>query len=116
MGKNNELGQEGENLAADYLKKNGWEIVEMNYRYRRTEIDLIAKKDGFLVFFEVKARTGTAFGNPEDSVDQKKAEHVIRAAEQYITDHDWQGNIRFDIISIIKKGRTELQHFEDAFY
>ncbi len=116
MGKNNELGQEGESLAADYLKNNGWEIVEMNYRYRRTEIDLIARKDGFLVFFEVKSRTGTAFGMPEDSVDQKKAENVTRAAEQYIADHDWQGNIRFDIISIIKKGQTELRHFEDAFY
>jgi putative endonuclease len=116
MGKNKELGQEGEQMAADYLKKNGWEILEMNYRYRRSEIDLIAVKDLHLVFFEVKVRTNTTFGHPEDFVDDKKAENIIKGAEHYIGQIDWRGNIRFDIISIIKKEKPELKHFEDAFY
>jgi putative endonuclease len=116
MGKNKELGQEGEQMAADYLKKNGWQIREMNYRHRRSEIDLIASKDGLLVFFEVKTRTNTTFGLPEDFVDDKKAQNIVRGAEQYIEENDWQGNIRFDIISIIKKADMELEHIEDAFY
>lgn len=116
MGKNKELGQEGEQMAADYLKKNGWQIREMNYRHRRSEIDLIASKDGLLVFFEVKTRTNTTFGLPEDFVDEKKAQNIVRGAEQYIEENDWKGNIRFDIISIIKKADMELEHIEDAFY
>jgi len=116
MGKNKELGQEGEQLAADYLNKNGWEVLEMNYRYSHSEVDLIGQKDGLLVFFEVKTRTSTAFGMPEDFVDEKKAESVIRAANHYIEALNWQGNIRFDIISIVKKKEMELAHIEDAFY
>jgi len=116
MGKNKELGQEGEQMAAEYLNKNGWQIRELNYRYRRSEIDLIASKDGLLVFFEVKTRTNTSFGLPEDFVNDKKAENIIAGAEHYVLENDWQGNIRFDIISIIKKSGMELQHIEDAFY
>lgn len=116
MGKNKELGQEGEQMAADYLKKNGWGILEMNYRHRRSEIDLIASKGQLLVFFEVKSRSNTSFGHPEDFVDDKKAENILKGAEHYIEKLDWKGNIRFDIISITKKEKLELMHFEDAFY
>lgn len=116
MGKNKELGQEGEQLAKEYLQKNGWDILETNYRFSHSEIDLIGKKDGFLVFFEVKTRTNTTYGLPEDFVDEKKAAFVIRAANHYIEEVKWQGNIRFDIISILKKVEMELAHIEDAFY
>jgi putative endonuclease len=116
MGKNKELGQEGEQLAADYLKKNNWKVLEMNYRYSHSEVDLIGQKDQLLVFFEVKTRTNTAFGMPEDFVNEKKAESVIRAANHYVEQINWEGNIRFDIISIVKKDDFELTHIEDAFY
>ena len=116
MNKNKELGIEGEQLAKDYLKKNGWLILEMNYRYRRSEIDLIASKNDLLIFVEVKARSTTAFGLPEQFVDDKKAENIMKAADHYILEKDWKGNIRFDIISIIKKESIELEHIEDAFY
>ena len=116
MGKNNELGQEGEQVATDYLKKRGWIILEMNYRYSRSEIDLIASKDDLLIFVEVKARTNTNFGMPEDFVDEKKAENIMKGADHYIREINWKGNVRFDIISIIKKGHMELQHIEDAFF
>ena len=53
---------------------------------------------------------------PEDFVDKKKAESVIRAANHFIEVNEWHGNIRFDIISIVKKMETELEHIEDAFY
>ena len=116
MNKNKELGQEGEQLAADYLKKSGWKILETNYRFRRSEIDLIASKKDLLIFVEVKTRSSTAYGLPEQFVDEKKADNIMKAANHYIREHDWKSNIRFDIISIIKKVRMELEHIEDAFY
>lgn len=116
MSKNKELGLEGEQLAADYFKKNGWKIHEMNYRYRRSEIDLIISKNDLLTFVEVKTRTNTDYGLPEQFVDEKKAENIFKAADHYILEIDWKGNVRFDIISIIKKEEVELEHIEDAFY
>jgi putative endonuclease len=116
MNKNKELGIEGEQLAKDYLQREGWLILEMNYRYRRSEIDVIASKNDLLIFVEVKARSNTTFGLPEQFVDEKKANNIIKAADHYILEKDWKGNIRFDIISIIKKGSIELEHIEDAFY
>lgn len=116
MGKNNELGQEGEQLAANYLKNKGWDILEMNYRYSRSEIDLIASKNSLLIFVEVKARTNTTYGLPEDFVDEKKDENIMKAADHYINEINWKENIRFDIISIIKKKTMEIEHIEDAFY
>jgi len=116
MSKNKELGQEGEYLAADYLKKKGWKIHEMNYRYSRSEIDVIASKNDLLIFVEVKTRSNTAFGLPEQFVDEKKAKHIMKAAEHYILTIDWKGQVRFDIISIIKKKILEVEHIEDAFY
>ena len=116
MSKNNTLGLEGEQVASDYLKKKGWQILEMNYRYSRSEIDLIASKDKLIIFVEVKTRTNTNYGHPEDFVDEKKAENIQKGAEHYIRETDWKGNIRFDIISIIKKNDLEIAHIEDAFY
>lgn len=116
MSKNKELGQEGECLAADYLKKKGWKIHNMNYRYSRSEIDVIASKNDILIFVEVKTRSNTTFGLPEQFVDDKKAENIVKAAEHYILEIDWKGHIRFDIISIIKKKILEIEHIEDAFY
>ena len=116
MGKNKELGQEGEQLAAEYLSKKGWEILEMNYRYRRSEIDLIATKNELLIFVEVKLRSNLAFGLPEDFVDNKKSRQIMNAAEHYILEYNWKGDIRFDIISVIKTNKQEIEHIEDAFY
>lgn len=116
MGKINKLGSQGEQLAADYLENKGWEILETNYRYSRYEIDLIASKPDILIFVEVKARTNISFGNPETFVDEKKTENIMKAADHYIHEHNWQGDVRFDIISILKKGFMELEHIEDAFH
>ena len=78
MGKNNTLGLEGEQLASDYLKNKGWIIHEMNYRFSRSEIDLIAAKNDLLIFVEVKTRTNTSFGLPEEFVDEKKQKISIK--------------------------------------
>ncbi|MCL4149230.1 UNVERIFIED_CONTAM: hypothetical protein GTU68_052387 [Idotea baltica] len=88
----------------------------MNYRHSRYEIDLIASKPKMLIFVEVKTRTNISFGNPEAFVDDKKAENVMKAADHFIHEHNWKGDIRFDIISILKKDFMELEHIKDAFH
>jgi putative endonuclease len=110
-------GKEGEEMAARFLIEKGFEIVERNYRYKRSEIDLIVKKDKWLVFVEVKLRSSDLYGYPEDFVDYKKAKNIIDGAEQYTYDNNWQGNVRYDIVSIrLLKDKTEIIQIEDAFY
>jgi putative endonuclease len=113
MSRNIIAGREGEEQAALYFEKMGYEIIARNYRYKRAEIDLIIKKENLLVFVEVKLRSTVIFGLPEDAVDEKKEEMVLSAADNYIYENDWKGEIRFDVISIISK--KEIKHFEDAF-
>ncbi len=109
-------GQQGEILAADYLEKKGYEIVTRNFRYKRAEIDIIAQKSSLLVFVEVKARSSNVYGHPEEFVDEKKASLIIEAADHYINMHQWEGLIRFDIVSVMLKPSVSIHHFEDAFY
>jgi len=116
MSKSNESGQLGEQLAADYLKQHGWEILAMNYRHKRAEIDIIASSGKILLFVEVKSRSNMSFGQPEDFVDARKAELIISAADHFIREIDWKDRIRFDIISIDSTAPGKIAHFEDAFY
>lgn len=110
-------GKEGEDLAADFLKGLGYEIVERNYRHKRSEIDLIVKKDNWLVFVEVKMRSSDAFGFPEEFVDYKKAKNIVTGAEQYTYDNKYDGNVRYDVVAISMRGNEpDIRHFEDAFY
>jgi putative endonuclease len=117
MGITKETGDFGEKLAAGLLIEKGYLIIESNYRYRRSEIDLIAEKDGILVFVEVKTRKNSRFGYPEDFVTERKVEMITSAAEQYVFENGWKNDIRFDIISILMgKEGNEIEHFIDAFY
>ena len=109
-------GREGENLAADFLEKKGYQILARNYRFKHAEIDLIAKKESFIVFVEVKTRSYSFYGEPEAFVDSKKTATILRAAEQYTFENKYEGNIRFDIISVKVGGSAEIVHFEDAFH
>lgn len=109
-------GNEGEDLAASFLQKKGYEIVIRNYRYKHAEIDLIVKQKELLVFVEVKTRSSSSFGEPEDFVDAKKATKIFEAAEHYMFESNWNGNIRFDIVSVKTGFKTEVVHFEDAMH
>jgi putative endonuclease len=110
-------GKEGEDLAAKFLESKGYEIIERNFRHKRNEIDLIVKKTNWLIFVEVKYRTSAAFGYPEDFVDYKKVRNVVDAAVEYQYKINWKGNVRYDIVSVLEMhGKTEIKHFEDAFY
>lgn len=109
-------GKEGEQQAADYLQSKGYEILVRNYRFKHAEIDLIVKKGSFIVFVEVKTRSYSFYGEPEAFVDSKKAATVIFAAENYTYENKYEGNIRFDIVSVKMGSNPEIVHFEDAFY
>lgn len=111
------LGTQGELMAALYLEQAGYVILDCNYRYRRNEIDIIARDQDTLVFVEVKTRSGLCFGYPHEAVSKKKAAAILAVAHEYILHRNWQGDIRFDIIAILLGNRKkELEHIKDAFY
>lgn len=111
------LGARGEELAANYLVKKGYQIIQRNYYTRYGELDIISKKDNILIFVEVKTRTSTSFGLPEESVTKVKMDHLRKAALIYLNNLN-QGfrEIRFDVIAIlIKDNHEEITHIENAF-
>ena len=91
--------------AARFLQEKGYEIMARNFRYQHAEIDLVAKKGKMMVFVEVKTRTNLSFGNPEEFVSYAKAKLVMKAAEHYIFTHNWQFDVRFDILAIFDSRR-----------
>ena len=108
------LGKEGERLAANFLMQKGFEVVSRNFRYRRAEIDLIVRREDWLLFIEVKTRSSSAYGEPEEAVTAKKVRMMYDAAEECIYSIDWKGHVRFDIISVKLGNPPEIMHFEDA--
>ena len=113
------FGKRGEKIAIDYLVSKGYKILEENWRFKRAEIDIIAKdKEGVLIFIEVKTRSYTFFGEPEVFVDEKKKKLLLDAASQYMKTINYEWAIRFDIIGIVidKSNNVKISHFEDAFF
>ncbi|WP_422089626.1 YraN family protein [Tenacibaculum ovolyticum] len=116
MAQHNDLGLKGEELAIEYLEKNGYLIVEKNYRYRKAEVDIIARKDTLLVVVEVKTRSSNYFGNPQDFVNPKKIKLLVTAIDDYVVKRDLDVEIRFDIIAILRnKEIYNIHHIKDAF-
>lgn len=106
-------GRQGEQLATEYLEKNGYRIVEKNYRNCFGEIDIIAKECGTLVFIEVKMRNLISYGHPVLAVDIWKQTKISKTAAGYIADKRYDNvPCRFDVVSIYK-GNIEV--FKDAF-
>ncbi|MCF6348492.1 MAG: YraN family protein [Flavobacteriaceae bacterium] len=117
MAQHNELGKKGEQLAVDFLIKNGYTIRDKNWRYLKAEVDIIAEKDGTLAVVEVKTRSTLDFGNPQDFVNPKKIKLLVAAIDEYVISKDLDIEIRFDIIAIVnQKGKFTIEHLEDAFY
>ncbi|MBP2833169.1 YraN family protein [Aquimarina sp. U1-2] len=111
------LGKKGEQLAADFLTDKGYDILEKNYRYLKSEIDIIARQGETIVVVEVKTRSTPDFGNPQDFVKPKQIQLLLKAINQYVKNRDLDVEIRFDIVAIIKNARgTTIEHLEDAFY
>jgi len=117
MAKHNELGELGEDLAVEELEKNGYEIVERNWRYKKAEIDIIARKNEVLAIVEVKTRSSDYFGDPQDFVNTKKIKMLVEAVNEYVNSKDLEVEVRFDIMAIIiNENKLTLEHLEDAFF
>lgn len=117
MAQHNTLGQLGEDLAAEYLLKNGYKILERNWRFQKAEVDIIAQKENILAVIEVKTRTSSDFGNPQDFVNPKKIKLMVNAINEYVVSKNLDVSVRFDIIGILhQNNETQLEHLEDAFY
>ncbi len=117
MADHNDLGKKGENLAINFLIKNGYTILDKNYRYLKAEVDIIAQKDDVLAAVEVKTRSSRDYGLPQDFVNQKKIKLLVMAIDHYVVSKDLDVNVRFDIIAIIhENNKFEIEHLEDAFY
>jgi len=116
MAEHNELGKKGEDLAVEHLLKNGYAIVERNWRFQKAEIDIIAKKESTLAIVEVKTRSSDYFGNPQDFITPKKIKLLVTAVDAYVTQRDLDVEVRFDIIAIINQKNTfSIEHLTDAF-
>lgn len=117
MAQHIELGKQGEEIACEYLKKQGCRIRETNWRFSRYEVDLIAEEKGVLIIAEVKTRTSNTIAEPEASVTREKQRHLISAANAYIRFKNLRMEVRFDIIAIVIAGEMhQLTHIPDAFY
>ena len=117
MADHNELGKKGEQLAINFLVKKGYVILDKNWRYQKAEIDIIAQKKDTLAVVEVKTRSGIDFGNPQDFVHPKKIKLLVSAIDEYIISKDLDVNVRFDIIAIVREGKSfTIEHLEDAYY
>ncbi len=117
MAQHNELGKKGEQLAVDYLLKNNYAIVERNYRFDQAEVDIIAKQKDILAIIEVKTRSTSDFGDPQDFVKPKQIQRLVKAVDEYVTENDLDVEVRFDIIAIVKSGKSyNIEHLENAFY
>ena len=112
-----ELGNRGEEIAVRYLKKQRYTILERNYRSRYGEIDIICSRDQVIVFVEVKTRTSTSYGSPEESITRSKQEHIRKVALIYLESypHPFK-EMRFDVIGILMEGsEPRINHLVAAF-
>ena len=109
---NKKVGADGEKKARKYLKRNGWKIVEKNFKNPFGEVDIIAKKGGVLAFIEVKTRLTDIFGTPSEAVNENRMRKYTLAAKYYFAGRTVDCIVRFDIIEVF---RGQINHIENAF-
>ena len=113
------LGRRGEDLAHRYLRSKGVRVLARNYRPDGgdSEIDIVARDGGVLVFVEVKTRASAEFGSPDRAIGPEKQKNIVRAARAYATRAgiEWS-EVRFDTISIVFTEPPSIMHQEDAFF
>jgi putative endonuclease len=117
---NQTVGKWGEKLAIMFLAKKGYAILQKNYRTPHGELDIVALRDGQTVFIEVKTRTSTRKGYPEDGLTPSKVQHLLAAADDYLADHpeapaDW----KIEVVAIVGKpglSDYQIELFDDISY
>ena len=109
-----QVGSDWEQHVTKMLSENGYQILAQNYRCRRGEVDIIANKDGYLVFIEVKQRSSAATGLPLEAVNDKKQKKISTVCAYYLMEHNLSMDtpVRFDVVSILGH---KIQVIENAF-
>ena len=117
MATHNEFGKLGEEKAVAFLIEKGYQVLVRNYRYVKAEVDIIARKNDTLAIVEVRSRSSLFHEHIADTITTKKIKLLISAANQFVEENNLDVEVRFDIISILKKDHQfVLEHIEDAFY
>ena len=117
MAQHNDIGKEGEEMAAAWLVENGYSLLHRNWRHSNHEIDIIATKGKFLHFVEVKTRQYFPGSNPEDSVSKKKFKNLQKAADEFLFKNPGYKWIQYDILAITLHKNREAEFFliQDVF-
>ena len=118
MAKHNDFGARAEQLAAALLERNGWTILNRNWRWHRKEIDLIARRDDVVAFVEVRARSRTLHGHPLETIGWKKRRDLETAASAWVVRHARPGDsFRFDAITVLATphGEPMIEHVAEAW-
>jgi len=116
MAEHNDLGKLGEDLAAKYMLSKGYRILDRNWIYQKKELDIVATDGEYLVVVEVKSRSTDYFEHPSDAITLNKIKFLCRATQAYVDLKDIEKEVRFDVISVIKRnGKFDIEHIEDAF-
>ena len=112
-----ETGRRGERLALEHLRRQGYRILETNYRSRLGELDIICRDGAAVVFVEVKARTSDTFGSPAEAVHGQKQARLRRLAQQYLLGHEQdQSEVRFDVLAVrLDSDPPAIEHLKGAF-
>jgi putative endonuclease len=117
MAESHNLGQKGEDLAAEHLEKAGYRILRRNWKAGKLEIDIIAENKDFIVFAEVKTRSDDYQEHPLTAINREKQRSMILAADNYIRWNNIDKESRFDVIVVIKTDEDfQIDHIENAFY
>jgi putative endonuclease len=112
-----EIGNNGEKLACAFLINNGFNILEKNWRFKKLEADIIALKNNTIHIIEVKTRSSTYFGQPEDFVSDKKLDNMMEIGIAYLEENGQYKQVQYDIVSITYKtgGSIEIFYSPDVY-
>lgn len=115
MASHNDFGKEAEDMAANFLVQQGYRILARNYRYLKSEVDIICEFGGEIIFVEVKARATDIFLEPHEAVNRKKIKMLVAAADEFMKERSEEA--RFDIISVLPdhSGALQISHIKNAF-
>ncbi|MBO7477645.1 MAG: YraN family protein [Salinivirgaceae bacterium] len=116
MSEHNNIGRDGEDVAASYLMQKGYRIVARNWRYGPKEIDIVARDGETMVFVEVKTRSTLAFELPQEAVTKKKMKNLVEAADAYMLQYNIELEGRFDIVGVLNGNPPKvIEHIVGAW-
>lgn len=112
-----DFGKRGEEVAKNYLLEHGFTIRDTNWRWGHRELDIVAQKNATLHIVEVKTRRANFLVEPQASVNRRKQQHTVAAANAYVQRFNLTFDVQFDIITVVTSGdRSEVEYVPEAFY